>query len=448
MLRFKQFIQTYLFEAKISHFSHLGLDPNNPEHKDLVDAYNAGVNRDPNVPKNPNQIKTFDQLKTSVAPHFAAIQQKRKEDEEDKKAFENKDAELVHHDQETGLKVFKVRNARGCVAAGGGATGCVYDRDDGQDAMDRYDPEGEHSHIIHTPEKGNLSRISIIGVKPKQTHRTGLGGNFQDKGNNTISDSDWDILRRKYKLDSVKALHGIRGLHNEEEGKNQEEEAKKLIKPHITDQELGKIKSNNPEVHKAIINHKNFGLDSLYSVSQQTYDPEVQNKMLEHKDINGEIMDYISDRTNNPEVHKAIINHAQYEPEIHSEIISKNSHDPEIHKILSNHPETSSKALDEIMIKSDDPEVHRNLVNHHNTSSDTLSELNDITKDPRDHKSIINHLNANRETINSIAEKYNLQHDGSEESRTRISKAIDDHIKNKQNNPYQLESFISRLRRI
>jgi hypothetical protein len=369
MLRFKQFISQFLFEAKAEHFSHIGLDPNNPEHKDLVDAYNAGVNRDPNVPKNPNQIKTFDQLKTSVAPHFAAIQQKRKEDEEDKKAFENKDAELLHHDPETGLKVFKVRNARGCVAAGGGATGCVYDRESGQNAMDSYDPDGEHSHIIHTPEKGNLSRISIIGVKPRQKHISGQGGNFQDKGNNTVSDSDWEMIRKKYKLDSVKVLHGIRGLRHPDQAKKDQEEAKRLVN-HMNDKELYKVANqsrySDSEVHNAIANHPNAGFDALYTIAY----------------------------------------------------------------------------------KSDDPEVHKAIANHPNAGEDTLHDLANKSNDTEVHKAITNHPNTWSNTIHRIAKKYNLEHDGSEESRTRISKAIDDHIKNKQNNPYQLESFISRLRRI
>ena len=58
MLTFKQFLNTYLFEANISHFAHLGLDPNNPKHKDMVDAYNNGLNNSENkITAKPNQLK-------------------------------------------------------------------------------------------------------------------------------------------------------------------------------------------------------------------------------------------------------------------------------------------------------------------------------------------------------------------------------------------------------
>ena len=65
MLTFKQFIsEIYLTEATAKHFSHLNLDPTNPEHKDLIDAYNAGhSSNDPNVPRHPGQIKSIDQFK-------------------------------------------------------------------------------------------------------------------------------------------------------------------------------------------------------------------------------------------------------------------------------------------------------------------------------------------------------------------------------------------------
>lgn len=215
MLSFKQFVNLSLIEAKISHFAHLGLDSNDPEHKAILDAYNAGVNKDSNIPKNPNQIKSFDQLKTYVAPHFAAIQQKRKEDAEDEEAFKNKEAELVHHDPENGVKVFKVRSGRGCAAVGSDTKWCVSNRKSGGEMFSRYDPEKEHSYVIHTPEKGNFSKIGIIGFKPGVQWKPYME-NFQDKGNNPVNPKDWEMLTKKYNLHNVKALHGIRGLKHPE----------------------------------------------------------------------------------------------------------------------------------------------------------------------------------------------------------------------------------------
>lgn len=51
MLSFKQFIDTFLIEAKIEHFSHIpGFDPSNPEHQDMFNAWNRASYR-------PNDLK-------------------------------------------------------------------------------------------------------------------------------------------------------------------------------------------------------------------------------------------------------------------------------------------------------------------------------------------------------------------------------------------------------
>ena len=568
MLRFKQFINSYLLEATISHFSHLGLDANNPEHKDMVDAYNSGLNSPENkITAKPNQIKTFDQLKSTVAPHIAKIEKKRKEDAEDREAFANKDAELVHHDTSTGLKVFKVRSGKGCAAVGGDTKWCVAHRETGNAAMRAYDPEGEHSYVIHTPEKGNLSKIGIIGVKPGQKHSDGVGGNFQDKGNNTVSDERWDMLRKKYNLDNVKSLHGIRGLKNpeiEKENKAKADDLLNKIKTAKTYDEKDAVSrhlahaaengylnaehvhhfgneegddglqmlayySNDPEVHRALVKHKNAGQYTLPAVfDKQKYDPEVHKAIANHENAGDDILYSVADKSDDPEVHKAIANHENagdnalaevaeksYDPEVHKaivkhknaghyalrEVASKsndpevhkaivkhknadddvfasvayNSNDPEVHKAIANHENADDDILYSVAKKSYDPEVHRAILKHKNAGPHALYSVADKSDDPEVHKAILKHKNATHNTLYSVAkksddpevhrailshekadgfvldkvaEKYNLEHDGSEESKARISKAIDDHIRNKQGNPYQLESFLSAYRRV
>lgn len=387
MLRFKQFIkENYITEANIKHFAHLGLDPENPEHKDLVDAYNAGVNRDPNVPKNPNQIKTFDQLKTSVAPHYAAIQTQRQNQKNDEEAIKNKEAELVHHDPETGVKVFKVRSGRGCAAVGGDTKWCTSDRVSGNSAFSAYDPDGSNSYVIHTPENGNLSRIGIIGVKPGQKPKIGLGGNFQDKGNNSVSDEDWNTLRKKYNLDSVEHLHRVRGIKNpnpaavEAKRKAEEDrikearrkEAEDLVKPEMSDKELSNINSDNSEVHKAIASHKN-AKEALWRPSFSR-DPETQQAVINHENANDMTLDNIARNSRNPETHKAIMNHKNVgDYSLYS--IAKKTRDPEMHKTILNHPKVGWMALDRLSQRSSDPELHKGIANHEKVEEQTLNRL-------------------------------------------------------------------------
>ena len=211
MLSFKEFLnEMFLFEATGKHFSHIaGFDENNPEHQDLVHAFNQS-----GFPTNhASRIKSMDELKDKVAPKLQALHQARAEEKEHQAAIARGDAELVHHDPEKGIKVFKVKNQAGGCAVGKGTKWCIADPNSPHDMVKHYDPEGKSSHVIHLDkEKGNLSRIGIIGVNYTTPHEEGEGGNFQDKGNNSVSDSDWNHLREKYKLDSIPALHGIRGI--------------------------------------------------------------------------------------------------------------------------------------------------------------------------------------------------------------------------------------------
>ena len=114
MLRFKQFIKEfYLIEAKAEHFNNVkDLNPENPEHKDLIDAYNNGLSAESGnktatkLPK-PGQIKSIDQLKDAVKPHLDAIEQKRKEDADDKEAYDTGRATVIHHNPETRITSIK-----------------------------------------------------------------------------------------------------------------------------------------------------------------------------------------------------------------------------------------------------------------------------------------------------------------------------------------------------
>ena len=404
MLSFKQFINTYLFEANASHFAHVGLDPNNPEHKDMVDAYNNGLNAKENkITTKPNQIKTFDQLKNTVAPHFAAIQKKRQEDAEDKEAFANKDAELVHHDPSTGLKVFRVRSGKGCAATGGDSKWCVSDRKTGQTAFQGYDPEGEHSYVIHTPEKGNLSKIGIIGVKPGE--ESGVGGNFQDKGNNTVKDPDWNMLRQKYNLDSVRALHGIRGLHNEEVVKKHK---RTVNDPNASDRALARVamKSIDPEIHRAILNHTNAGDNALAGVADKSNDPEIHRAIVNHKNAGDNALAGVADKSNDPEMHEKIFNHKNAGDNALAGV-AWNSNDPEIHRAILNHTNAGDTALARVAMKSNDPEIHRAILNHKNAGDNALARVADKSNDPEMHEKIFNHPETGEYALSSIAMKSN-----------------------------------------
>ena len=270
MLSFKEFLnEMFLFEATGKHFSHIaGFDENNPEHQDLVHAFNQS-----GFPTNhASRIKSMEELKDKVAPKLQAIHQSRAEEKEHQAAIARGDAELVHHDPEKGIKVFKVKNQAGGCAVGKGTKWCIANPNSKDDMVKHYDPEGNSSHVIHLDkEKGNLSRIAMIGVNYSTPHKTGVGGSFQDKGNVTVSDSDWNHLRKKYKLDSIPALHGIRGIAPSKEEKDQLEKnlthtdpavrIKALQHPDVTEAHITRALNMKGgeyvDVRHAAISHKN-----------------------------------------------------------------------------------------------------------------------------------------------------------------------------------------------
>ena len=467
MKRFKYWLEECinLTEAKIEHFSHLGLDKDNPEHKDIVDAFNQSHQK--LEKKNPNQYKTLSELKSAVSSKLGEIRQKRKEDAEDKEAFESGEAKLVHHDPKTGLKVYKVRSSKGCRAAGKEASGwCVNDKKTGDAAFQGYDPEGKHSYVIRTPEKGNLSHIGIIGVKPGQKHSTGHIGNFQDKGNKAVSDKDWEHMRKKYGLDGVKELHGIRGIHNEEAAKELEEKRKahmKLVSNPDTDlHTLHKIatESDDPKVHKAIAEHQNAHESTLQHIAYESNYPEVHKAIAENPNTHSTTLGDLSYRSNDPEVHKAIaenpntssiaLSHIAWMSnytKVHKAIlqhknaddrvlrnVAERTNDPEIHKAIAQHknagydtkeisrirlsmrkshmkkisnPNTSGMDLDEIAQETDDPEIYKAIAKHKNTYGHTLFHIAAHSNDPEVHKAIVNHNNVHDDHLSILTDKSN-----------------------------------------
>ena len=287
MLSFKEFLnEMFLFEATSKHFSHIaGFDENNPEHQDLVHAFNQS-----GFPTNhASHIKSMDELKDKVAPKLQAIHQARAEEKEHQAAIARGDAELVHHDPEKGIKVFKVKNQAGGCAVGKGTKWCIADPLASDDMVKYYDPKGDSSHVIHLDkEKGNLSRIAMIGVNYRKPHDAGWGGNFQDKGNNSVSDSDWNHLRKKYKLDSIPALSGIRGIAPGEKDKDELEKnlthtdpavrMKALEHPNVNGNDISRaLKDKHPGVRAAAIGNSNGIVTSAHiSSALEDEDPEVR----------------------------------------------------------------------------------------------------------------------------------------------------------------------------
>jgi hypothetical protein len=415
MLGFKVWLkECILNEAKIEHFSHIGLDPNNQEHKDLVTAFNNTPQKDL-VKKNPNQYKSIDELRThpSIKHELDKIYTKRIERSKDLKAAERGDYRLIHHDPKSGLKVFKVHNQEGCAAVGDGAKWCTAQR--GGNAMGMYDPSGKHSYVIHTPEKGNLSRIGIIGVKPGEKHQEGMGGNFQDKGNNTVSDEDWNMLRKKYKLDDVRGLEGIRGitlgkerkkeLSDELHGKIQKgkfdhhdiEHAIKMgyyskshkdaiqnlvnekVKPDMSEDELLKVKSDNPYVHSAILNHPNLttlGIHRYYTDnvagSQHGFAPNVQQAILNNPKTGSAALSSFGTRyvnhDNDHEVER-LLNHPKADGNVVEALINHGGLSRNAVEMISKHPKASIDHLREIAWRQDIPSerskrIFHNIINH------------------------------------------------------------------------------------
>ena len=292
MLSFKEFLsEMFLFEATGKHFAHIaGFDENNPEHQDLVHAFNQS-----GFPTNhASRIKSMDELKDKVAPKLQALHQARAEEKEHQAAIARGDAELVHHDPEKGIKVFKVKNQAGGCAVGKGTKWCIADPKSPDDMVRDYDPEGNSSHVIHfDKEKGNLSRIAMIGVNYSNPHESGVDNNFQDKGNVTVSDSDWNHLRKKYKLDSIPALSGIRGIAPSKKDKDELEKnlthtkpyirMKAIKNPDVTAEHISRaLEDEDGDVRQAAISNKNATAAHIDKALEDE-DPWVREEAIRHR---------------------------------------------------------------------------------------------------------------------------------------------------------------------
>ena len=434
MLRFKQYIKNYISEAKAEHFAHIGLDVSNPKHKDMLDMFNKYTHMMPK--KNANQYKSLDELHAAVKPHLDNLEKERESEKEHQSAIERGDAELVHHDPAKGVKVFKIYNQRGSCAVGKGTQWCVAQHPEGGE-MQHYDPSGEHSHIIHLDkEKGNLSRIGIIGVKPEQKHISGLGGNFQDKGNNTVSDEDWDRMRKKYDLDKVESLEGVRGIPVSEKTKqkikiksdgllNKIKNGTHTVKDigngiddeYLNAEHIKHLKNSdelnyiagitkNPEVHKAIINHPNTRTSTLDRIVHETNNPDIHRAIINHPNIVSTTLQEIAGRTNDPEVHRAILDHPKADKNV-LVAVANSTNNPDIHRAIINHPETNSYSLGAVANKTNNPDIHREIINHPETNWYPLGAVARKTNNPDIHRAIINHPEADEDSLSTIARNSN-----------------------------------------
>jgi hypothetical protein len=361
MLRFKQLIT----EASAKHFAHIkDFDPeNNPDHKDILDAYNSS-----GMPTHKaSSIKTFQHLKDTVAPHYQKIKEKKELERKSQDAFDKGDVKLVHHDPETGLKVYKVHNENGAHAVGHDTEWCTAKKDatpkERKAAFNTYDKNGNDSHVIHTREKGNLSKIGIFGVNHFKPHTSGVGGNFQDKGNVTVDPDDWEHLKNKYKLHHVKALEGVRGLPlSNETREKQKKEASEELTHHIdTYNKDYNDRQKNP-------NHSNFVSHAFNNLTKKLKTAS-ENDILNHSHIK-----------NLSHHHVYELSHDMNKP--HELDMLHDYHAPYVRYNVANHRNTSSDTLHKMRNDKDEDVIHK-VMGHKNTRTNTLHDItNNKNHDP------------------------------------------------------------------
>lgn len=297
MLSFKQFIYQFLTEAKIEDFNHLGLTSDNPEHQELVDAYNYGKQKnDPKLPKHDNQIKkqipTIDHLYQLIQPHLENLRIEKQHKKEDEEAFRTGDVKLIHHDPEKGLKIFKVRNQKGSCAVSQGTKWCTAKKDE-PFSFGLYDQTGNDSYVIHLDkEPTNLSRIGIFGIKPFSSINKSRK-NFQDKGNNFINDEDWNKIKEKYELHKIPELYGIRKNFSSDQIENLKSNLyKKIDSDSINSNDISVASTNGylDDSHKQKLNNwlqkqiKNnqFTSDDIYNAKENNYLNDTHINLLKH----------------------------------------------------------------------------------------------------------------------------------------------------------------------
>ena len=435
MLRFKQFIkELYLIEAKAEHFNNIpDLDPKNPKHKDLIDAYNNGLSAESGkkvgvkLPK-PGQIKSIEQLKTAVKPHLDAIEQKRKEDKDDKEAFDNGEATLIHHNPETGATVTQVSSQAGSCAAKASSTWCTGQRNAAKDMVHHYDKEGNKSFVFKFP-KEKKKNLRTVGA---------YGENRQDAENHLVVDHDWNRLVKEHGLDKIKHLKGsVGGIDITKDEKTQyakelsdnikdgtvssadvahakannylsNEHKKSLVINKNTNPDILSKLSSDSELHKEILKHPNVNKNTLSAVVKNSKDPEIHNKALMHPNVGVNTLNALS-RYGDKEIYKKILNHPKVEDSVISTIATK-SRDPEIHKIIANHKNSGDLGLAAVSRNSNDPEIHKSILKHSNVGAMTLNSLsNNESNTTEVQKEILNHQKANDKVFSNLTEHGNSE---------------------------------------
>jgi len=456
MLTFKSFLrEQYLIEATAKHFNHIDLDASNPEHKDLIDAYNRGHSaNDHNVPRHPGQIRSIDQLKSAVHPHLQKIQQKHKEDIDDIKARTNGEANVVHHNPDTGATVTQVTNQAGSCAAGASSSWCTGRR--GVDMVHHYDPEGHKSFVFKFPKekKKHLRTIGAYGAYNGDTSDT---ANHQDAENHTVHPQEWHRLVKEHGLDKIKHLKGsVRDIPitSDEKSKYAEELThhikmsttkpedllhasanRYLTKAHKqalatnskTHTNILNALASDPETHKAILKHPNAGDNALDAVASNTNDPEIHKAILKHPKAGDGALADVARNTRDLEIHKAILKHPKAgdnalatvayntTEEIHKAIlkhpnagdhvlssVARNTTDPDIHKAILKHPNAGDNALSSVA-RNTTEDIHKAIVKHPNAGDNALSSVASHTQDPDIHKAILKHPNAGDGALSSVA---------------------------------------------
>jgi len=260
MIRFNQFIKTIILEAKLEHFVHLNLDPENEHHNELLNAFNN--NKERLTKKHPAQYKDIGDLSKAVSPYI--------------KSPEVAGATLIHHNKETGAKVYHVHtNDAACKLSSD--TWCT-----SKGGFPTYDKG--RSFVIHLPNEPdrNLRKIGIFG---DNDNYDSYNHGFQDAANKGLSDDDWNTLRKKHNLDKIPALMGIRGIPiSNTEKNNRSNELTNKIQTHI---------NNNPNDTaglEKLLSHKDISPDNVKPILD-TNDKILHSMILpHHKLLNNEHM--------------------------------------------------------------------------------------------------------------------------------------------------------------
>lgn len=205
MLSFNQFSEKYLFEASEKDFSHIpDFDPTNPEHKELVQAFNRGhaVN-DPEIPRQktqiPKQIKSLSDLRSKVDKHLQKIKEVKAEKEKSKSDVEA-GADVIKENPSTGLKAYHVKNREASVALGQKGW-CVADPDPMRNLFHHYNTG--RSVMIHMPnEEEPYKKVAFFPGK-----QAGVS-----QKNETISPEDFQkLLERNPEIKDIPQIWGSRG---------------------------------------------------------------------------------------------------------------------------------------------------------------------------------------------------------------------------------------------